>query len=267
MYLQNKYTNWYFNIINAAKSRSILLETYTEKHHIIPKSLGGDNSKENLVKLTAREHYICHLLMTKMLEGENRRKMWYASYMMMRGIKRFKPSARMYELVKQNMIKANKERPGPNLGKKLTDEQKEKLSIARKGKPLGPMSEDHKLKLKKPKSEEHKRKLSEAKKGKTYGYTHSEETKKKISKSHENRIYTPISIEQKQKQSAALKGKQQTPEHIEKRSKARIGIPRTEETKQKIREARAKQIISAETKIKMSEAQKQRHYLNKLNTK
>jgi len=62
MYLQNKYSKCYFNIINRAKSREIAPNTYTEKHHIISKSCGGDNSSANLVKLTAREHFICHLL-------------------------------------------------------------------------------------------------------------------------------------------------------------------------------------------------------------
>jgi len=73
MYLQNKYTTWYYSIINNAKNRNI--DSYTEKHHIIPKSLGGDNSTDNLVKLTAREHFICHLLLTKMVNGPERHKM------------------------------------------------------------------------------------------------------------------------------------------------------------------------------------------------
>ena len=50
MYLQNKYTKWYYSIINNAKTRNIII--YSEKHHIIPRSLGGDNSTENIVKLT-----------------------------------------------------------------------------------------------------------------------------------------------------------------------------------------------------------------------
>jgi hypothetical protein len=71
MYLQNKYTNWYFNIISNAQSRTI--SGYTEKHHIIPKSLGGSNKKDNLVRLTAREHFICHWLLTKMVDNTNNR--------------------------------------------------------------------------------------------------------------------------------------------------------------------------------------------------
>ena len=77
MYLQNKYSNWYFNIIKQAQTRTI--SGYTEKHHIIPKSLGGNNTKDNLVALTAREHFVCHLLLTRMTTGEARKK-WYLRY-------------------------------------------------------------------------------------------------------------------------------------------------------------------------------------------
>ena len=61
----------YYKIIENAKienengKRSI---GYYERHHIQPKSLGGNNKKENLVKLTAREHFICHWLLVKMYD-------------------------------------------------------------------------------------------------------------------------------------------------------------------------------------------------------
>jgi hypothetical protein len=76
MYLKNKYTRWYYNIINRAKERSIT--GYSENHHIIPKSLGGSNEKTNIVKLTAREHFICHKLLVKMVTGQKRYKMMEA---------------------------------------------------------------------------------------------------------------------------------------------------------------------------------------------
>ena len=63
IFIDNKYTRVYYSIIDRAKTRSI--SSYTEKHHIIPRSLGGTDAKENLVPLTAREHFICHLLLTK----------------------------------------------------------------------------------------------------------------------------------------------------------------------------------------------------------
>lgn len=58
------YQKIYNQIIENAKIRQ--MSGYCEKHHIIPKCLGGDDSKENLVKLTFREHFICHWLLCKL---------------------------------------------------------------------------------------------------------------------------------------------------------------------------------------------------------
>ena len=80
MYLDNKYTKWYNSIISKAQTRAI--ESYTEKHHILPRSLGGTNLPNNLVKLTGREHFICHWLLVKMVTGPAREKMIYAFRMM-----------------------------------------------------------------------------------------------------------------------------------------------------------------------------------------
>lgn len=41
-------------------------EGYYEKHHIIPRSMGGKDTADNIVYLTAREHFIAHLLLSKM---------------------------------------------------------------------------------------------------------------------------------------------------------------------------------------------------------
>lgn len=55
---------------------------YSEKHHILPKSLGGNDSKENIVKLTAKEHIFAHKLLIKFTSGEDRRKMQRAYFFM-----------------------------------------------------------------------------------------------------------------------------------------------------------------------------------------
>ena len=65
----NKYFNWYESIIERAKDREI--EGYKERHHIIPKCMGGDDSKGNLVCLTPEEHYVCHQILIKMYPSEN----------------------------------------------------------------------------------------------------------------------------------------------------------------------------------------------------
>ena len=77
MFNQTKYTRWYYSIIDRAKDRP--KEGYTEGHHIIPKCMGGDNSKANLVRLTAREHFICHQLLVKMVSTEHRSKLSLAA--------------------------------------------------------------------------------------------------------------------------------------------------------------------------------------------
>lgn len=53
-----------YNSLIEKRLKNILKENY-EKHHIVPKTIGGSDSTANLVKLTPREHYIAHLLLTK----------------------------------------------------------------------------------------------------------------------------------------------------------------------------------------------------------
>jgi len=40
--------------------------TYVETHHIVPRCLGGKDDKDNLINLTAKEHFCCHYLLMKM---------------------------------------------------------------------------------------------------------------------------------------------------------------------------------------------------------
>lgn len=77
--LENKYFKIYIDLIKKRKcSIPDISEGYCEIHHITPKSIGGDNSEENLVKLTSKEHYVAHHLLTKIFTGNYRIKMMYA---------------------------------------------------------------------------------------------------------------------------------------------------------------------------------------------
>ena len=71
------YKNIYNQLIE--KRRYETPAGYTELHHIVPRSLGGDESPENLVFLTAKEHYIAHLLLAKF---NTCRQTVFAVYMM-----------------------------------------------------------------------------------------------------------------------------------------------------------------------------------------
>ena len=75
-FINNKYKSWHDSIIEKAKNRKLF--GYKEKHHILPRSVGGTDDKSNLVELTAKEHFIVHMLLCKFTKGLARRSMLYA---------------------------------------------------------------------------------------------------------------------------------------------------------------------------------------------
>lgn len=74
------YNKIYYNIINKALKENNINKKYYELHHIIPKCLGGSDEKDNLVKLTLREHYICHKLLCEIYP--NNKSLAHAYWMM-----------------------------------------------------------------------------------------------------------------------------------------------------------------------------------------
>jgi hypothetical protein len=77
----SKYHRWYFQLMDVARSRQIP-SCYTEVHHVMPRSLGGSDDSSNLVRLTYREHFIAHWLLTKITTGGGLRKMQRALFAM-----------------------------------------------------------------------------------------------------------------------------------------------------------------------------------------
>jgi len=195
MFKENKYTNWYFNIINSALSRNPT--GYIERHHIIPKSFGGADTKENIVKLTAREHFICHRLLTKMVDSVQKRKMLQAVWCFTRtsgNQKRYVVNSRSYETIRSELAKTlSLERKGiMNKGRKISDEQKRILASYSGRKH----SEETKAKMKEswkkrpPRTQEHRDAIAKA----GLGRKASEETKLKMSATRKgkNPIQTQI---------------------------------------------------------------------------
>lgn len=103
IFIDNKYTNIYYRIIKRAIARSNI-KSYVEKHHIIPRSLGGNNSKSNIAILTGREHYICHMLLIKMTNGPHQQKMKFALAMMTNSsrIDKYMPKSSSYEFARKS---------------------------------------------------------------------------------------------------------------------------------------------------------------------
>ncbi|NJO61547.1 MAG: hypothetical protein HC836_25855 [Richelia sp. RM2_1_2] len=172
-FLQNKYAKWYFNIIKHRCQN--IPKGYVEQHHVLPKSIGGDECDSNLVMLTAKEHYICHLLLIKAIASkEDRHKMYCAAFLMGYRIKearKGKIPACLYEKIKQEMIEnmAVKKR-----GKTFEEIYgKEKGSELRKRKSIQNSGKNNPM---------YGRASRPGNQNPMYGRHHSDETKKKFSK-------------------------------------------------------------------------------------
>lgn len=212
-FLENKYTKWYYNIVSRATARDKNINLYLEKHHIVPRSIGGSNDKDNIVALTGREHFICHVLLTKMTSGVAHYKMVHAAIGMKRARKYQERyiNSRLYETIKKEFAEISRQR---NKGKVISEETRikmsaaksgkkkpagfgEKISAALKGKPKGPMSEEQKLQ----RSNTLKGRPSH-KKGKKFGPQHTAESKAKIAESNRRRS---CSAETKEKIAAGVR--------------------------------------------------------------
>lgn len=64
------YNDTYARLIDRARNRT--LTGYAERHHVVPRCLGGTDDELNIVLLTAQEHYICHLLLCKIHPGNSK---------------------------------------------------------------------------------------------------------------------------------------------------------------------------------------------------
>jgi hypothetical protein len=151
----------YSKLIAKAKAR-VCVDGYVERHHILPKALGGTDDSSNIVALTAREHFIAHFLLAKMHGGS----MWHAVTIMS---KDGRINSRLFEIARK---KLSEKMIGNSLtlGRKASDEERLKMSLSRKGKAGRPVSEETKKKLSvinsgKKLTEECKAKISASQKG------------------------------------------------------------------------------------------------------
>jgi hypothetical protein len=198
MFNYTKYTKWYNNIIkNATNNNRNKTNGYYEKHHIIPKSLGGTNDKKNLILLTPREHYICHWLLLKMVDdGKSKKSMFFAFMKMSRKnvTQSDRYNSKQYNNTKTIYSKTLSGKNNPCYGRtghlhpayetdgffkghRHTEKTKIHLSEIQKGIPKH--SDEFKQHMKnlfqgKQKSTEHRKNMSLAKLGKNKGKTYEE---------------------------------------------------------------------------------------------
>jgi len=173
-----------------AKAMSRTLTGYKERHHIIPRCMGGGDESENLVDLTAKEHFIVHKLLVEIYPEVKGLK--YALWMMANKVgngiheREYRIGSREYQRLREQLVHTIKSRPPMSLAER--ERRRERMSgsnnpmygISLAGPANGMYGKRHSVKS--------KRKISDSKVGTQtgennpfYGKAHSEATKKRWS--------------------------------------------------------------------------------------
>ena len=174
------YEKIYYDLVLSAKLYPKKSDYY-ENHHIQPSSMGGSDNQSNMVKFTAKQHYIAHFLLWKHYKSigdiKSKHKMARAFNMMRRDKTGKRYVSSTYEIAKKAFSEAHSL---SQKGKYVSPETKKKLSIAGKGNQY---AKGNKNRLGKKHSDETKMKIGLKSKGRK----HSDETIKKIRDKLKNR--------------------------------------------------------------------------------
>lgn len=200
------YQEFIQNILNT-RGRFGCGDEYHERHHILPKCLGGLDNDENLIDLFAKEHFVAHRLLV--LEHPDNNKLTYVWWMMShikdKNQDRYELSAEEYEEAKIAHSIVMKERVITqetrdklreiNLGHEVSEVTRKKISDKAKERFADHM---YNPLLGRRLSEEVRQKISQSNKGvqagekhPLFGTHHSEETKQKISEKARERLANP----------------------------------------------------------------------------
>lgn len=267
----------YVQLIENRKANPLPKDTYTEEHHIVPHAEGGSDEKHNIVKLTAREHYIAHLLLAKIYDDV---KMYSAVTMMQCKSKsherNFKFNSRLYEKIRIEYSKKisgenhwNYGKVGPNKGKPMSDETKQKLSKSLTGRKLTTTAIERRRNSKWYTNGVDETLTDKAPDGWHKGRVPKDRptsniTKQKLSVASKERNWYNngiINVFAKECPIGYTKGMLVSQEHHEKSVKSHIGqkawnkgIPCSEAAKEKLRQANTGKHLSSQTRNKISKA-------------
>jgi hypothetical protein len=219
------------NLNRTKLSKNNTNYVYYENHHIIPKCLKGTNEKENLVLLTAKEHFVCHKLLTYIYK--NNREIAHA-FQYMTFSKRYGNivSGRDYTYARELLnvipmsIKHKEKISNAHKGKKVSEETKLKISESCKGrivwnKGIKCSEENKENNRQKHLGKKHSQETKEKMKGRkawNKGLSQTQEVKNKISESLKGRKSCnkgkTLSEEHRRKLSISLKGNQNAKKNI-----------------------------------------------------
>lgn len=223
-----------YDALMARALRRDPLDGYVERHHIKPKSLFPElrNDPDNLVILSAREHFVAHLLLAKMFGGA---MMFAAQAMSLNGRYGSRSYAWLREGAAAYMSEARKGSGNPMFGKKQSADHVAKCVAIRTGKP-SPLRgrilpESHRQRIAEAQvgrpsrshSQATRDKISHAKKGKLIGPNRkrmSEEQRRHLSEIHTGKT---MAEDVRQRISASLKGRSKPPrseDHVRRLAEA-----------------------------------------------
>ncbi len=103
------YEKLYFAFIEKYKNQEFGEGTYTEVHHIIPRHAGGDDSKENLIRLDYKQHVFAHRLLWKAYNKSSD----YCAWLMMSAQESDSKLANLKAIGKMNVVSGHLERIRP----------------------------------------------------------------------------------------------------------------------------------------------------------
>lgn len=222
---------------------------YTERHHIVPRALGGSNAKSNIVALTAREHFIANVLLAKIHGGT----MW-VPVIRMKGSRCQEHggfNSRLYETARVAWAKWSSENQrgehhwaygtvGKNLGKKLATSGERHHAF---GKPMLPH-------------------VKAALVAANTGRKRPDETRKKIAAAQQgeknHRFGSVVSEERRAELSVMLKGRPASAEQRAHLIRVRTGTKHSEATKAAMSAARKGRKVHPNTSAAVAAANRRR---------
>jgi len=194
-----------------------VIDGYTERHHVLPRCLGGGDDASNIVRLTPEEHYVAHQLLVKMHPG-NSGLLGAAAFMSSRSSflgRRNKTYGWLRRRVSEHMAKRTVSKESIEKGaaknrlKKRSKEFKENVGRFHTGKKRPPET-CVKISIAAKKRFENPT-VREAVRAARIGCRHSDEAKARMRAAALGR---KMSAETRLKMSLASKGKKKSPEAI-----------------------------------------------------
>lgn len=172
----HRYLKRYIAFMEACSTQSINKSQYSEKHHILPKSLYPEYKKnpKNIVLLTGKQHYIAHWMLAKALDSS---EMWFAFNQM----RRIAKNGILYEYAREKISTAISK---ANTGKKRSKEHMKKIIMSTKNKKRAMLKETKTILF--VNNDDERWLTGELTSVKT-GYKHTQKTKNKIGKANKGK--------------------------------------------------------------------------------